>query len=247
MMRTLFTVLYTVCACILAVIAGIILSNRSIPSGNVGPEAEALTDSIMVHCACTRWNATRFLKWRHNSGRAYVWDRYYNLAEVHTGDLRILINLNTLDGIVWKDGIRLDVHAKRKHLDRTWEHWKRDFFWVHPVCSLRNGGVVKRLIIDKKGTKHLLATYTRGVYLGENYLWTVSEDYMPVSWRMWNDKYPVRGLKAIWEQWAEIRDIPIATTHGIGPWNIVLSDIRLGMHYSELGLARDPFVDFVTQ
>jgi hypothetical protein len=96
-------------------------------------------------------------------------------------------------------------------------------------------------------SKALLVTYTKGgISPGDSYLWLINEDFMPAAWRMWARILPVRGLKATWDKWSMIEDVPISTQHRIGPYRIMIKNLRSGTHHNDIGLERDPFVDFVT-
>lgn len=248
MKRFLLASLYTLSVIIAVVIAFIIISNKPIPRGVVGPEAEAITDSMLAAVNCDDWERLRYVAWSYQDKHHYVWDKLYNLAEVKYGDVRILLNLNTLDGIVWIKGKRLSIDKKRKYLSEAWKFWCNDSFWLNPICKLRDGGAVHRLVTIKDGTKALLVTYTRGgITPGDSFLWTLDEHYMPVAWRMWVHMLPIRGLKASWEQWTTTSDVRISTQHHVGPYRIVIETLRSGTHHSELGLDRDPFTDFVTE
>lgn len=248
MKRFFLGVLYFLSGCIAIVIAIIILSNRPMPRGVVGPEAEALTDSMMAAVNCSTWNRLRYVAWTYQGKHQYVWDKLYNLAEIKYRDIRVLINLNTLDGIVWKNGVRLDMQAKRQYLSHAWKIWCNDSFWLNPICKLRDGGAVRRLVTIDDSTHALLVTYTRGgMTPGDSFLWYPNEDFMPVAWRMWVRLLPIRGLKATWEQWTTTGNVRISTQHHVGPYRIQITDLRSGSHHSELGLDHDPFTDFVTE
>ena len=245
---TLLTgLLYTASLAIAVVIAYVIISNKPLPRGVVGPEAERLTDSMMHAMNCDAWDRLRYVAWSHQGRHHYVWDKLYNLAEVQYGDVRVLLNVNMIDGIVWKDGRRLLVEEKHKYITQAWKMWCHDSFWLNPVCKLRDAGVVRRLVTAGDSSQTLLVTYTKGgLSPGDSYLWKVNEDYIPIYWRMWARIFPIRGLKATWENWSDIDGVPVSTKHRVGPYRIEISNLRSGSHHSVLGLERDPFVDFVT-
>ncbi len=248
MKRFFQTVLYVICSAIALVIAFIIISNKHLPHGKVGPEAEALTDSMMAAVNCQEWNRLRYVAWSYQGKRDYVWDKLYNIVEVKYQNVRVLLNLNAVDGIVWKNGVRLSLKDKHKYIEKTWDFWRNDSFWFNPICKLRDPGVVRRLVILEDSTRALLATYTQGgVSPGDSFLWIPDDDYIPHSWQMWVRMLPVRGLKSTWEQWTSLGEAQVSTRHHIGPYSIVIEHLRSGSHHSELGLEKDPFVDFVTE
>lgn len=248
-MKTLFTTgFYIICFMAAACIAGILIWNKPIPKGQEGAAAEAFADSMMAAVDCEAWQQIRFLGWNYDSKREYVWDKLYNLAEVRYADTRVLLNLNAVDGIVWKDGVRLSREEKRDHIQQAWKYWCNDSFWLNPVCKIRDEGTRRKLITLKDKSQGLLVTYAQGgVTPGDSYLWMVGEDYIPEDWRMWVRMLPVRGLKASWEDWISIEGAQVSTCHHIGPYRIDIQNLRSGRHPGELGLERDPFVDFVTE
>jgi len=248
MKNFLKAVLYALCLCITIVIAFIIISNKRLPRGVVGPEAEAFTDSMMSAANCSSWERLRYVVWSYQGKHHYVWDKLYNLVEIQYGDIRVLLNANTGDGIVWKKGKRLSIEEKKKHLGEALKFWNNDSFWLNPICKLRDSGVVRRLVkIDNKQNA-LLTTFTKGgMTPGDSFLWITNEHYLPVEWGMWVRTLPIRGIRATWEQWRTIDEVPVATEHHIGPYHIAITNLRTGRHHNELGLERDPFVDFVTE
>ncbi len=248
MKRFLQIILYSMSSLIAVVIAIIIISNKPLPRGIVGPEAEALTDSMLAAVNCSDWERLRYVAWSYQDKHDYVWDKLYNLAEIQYRDVRVLLNVNTLDGIVWKKGKRLSITEKRKYLNEAWKFWCNDSFWLNPVCKLRDSGVVRRLVTLDNHQKALLATYTKGgvTHPGDSFLWITDENYLPVEWRMWARLLPIRGLKASWEEWTTW-NVRISTLHHIGPYRIEIKNLRSGTHHSDLGLKHDPFTDFVTE
>lgn len=240
--------LYTVVTILALGIAVILLVNKPVPEGREGPEAEAFADSMLAQVNCENWHRLRYVSWTYQNDRHYVWDKLYNLAELRYGDLRILLNLNTIDGIVWKKGVRLPLERKRRYILAAWEHWRNDAFWLNPVCRLRDSGTILKLVTLDAHTQGLLVTYTQGgITPGDSFLWITDENYRPVAWRMWVRSLPLRGLKASWEDWIQVGDALVSTSHHIGPYRIIISEVCSGQHHSELGLEKDPFADFVAQ
>jgi hypothetical protein len=214
----------------------------------VGPEAEAFADSMLMAANCSMWERLRYVTWSYQGKHHYVWDKLYNLAEIQYGDIRVLLNVNTGDGIVWKKGERLNVEEKKKYLEEALKFWNNDSFWLNPVCKLRDSGVVRRLVKLDNNQNALLTTFAKGgMTPGDSFLWVTNEDYMPVEWRMWVRLWPIRGIRATWEQWRRIDEVPVATEHCIGPYRIAITNLQTGRHHNELGLEKDPFTDFITE
>jgi hypothetical protein len=240
--------LYVVVSLLGLGIALIVITNKRLPEGRQGPEAEAFTDAMLAAVNCDHWDRLRYLSWSYRNDRHYVWDKLYNLAEIRYDDLRILLNVNSIDGIVWKNGRRLSLEAKRPYIARAWKHWCNDAFWLNPVCKVRDHGTIRKLVKLNAHEHGLLVTHAQGgMSPGDSFLWITDENYLPVSWRMWARVLPLKGIKASWEDWAMAGEAKVSTRHRIGPYQITLQDVCTGSHHSELGLESDPFVDFVTE
>jgi hypothetical protein len=203
---------------------------------------------MMDAANCSEWERLRFVAWTYDGKRQYVWDKYYHLAEVRFDNVRVLLNVDSVDGIAWVDGTRQTLHGKRKYIARAWKYWCNDSFWLNPICKLRDDGTTRKLITLPDSSNALLVTYKQGgVTPGDSFLWIVDDVYRPVYWRMWVSILPIHGIKASWEDWMTIEDCPVSTLHEIGPYRIEIQDLRSGRHFSDLDLERDPFEDFITE
>ena len=238
-------ILYGLSGLVILAIATVILANRALPEGQEGLLAEELTDTMLAAVNLPAWESLRYVKWTYRGKHHYVWDRWYNLAEIRFRDDRVLLNLNTLEGRAWHSEEQLIGEEKRDLLQRAWEYWCNDSFWFNPVVKLRDEGTRRKIIDMGSEGKGLLVTYEEGgVTPGDSYLWILDEEGLPKAWRLWVSSIPVKGLRLTWQDWIEIDGAKIALTHRIGPLEIKLSDVLSGDHHSELGLSTDPFVDF---
>ena len=244
--RTLVNrLLYAAAILLAALIAGVIIANKPLPTGTEGQEAEALADSMLAAVNDAAWGSLRYVTWTHRGRRTYVWDQWYNLAEVRWGDHRVLISLNTLEGRVWMGDTQLSGESKRVVLQKAWEFWCNDSFWLNPIVKIRDEGTQRRLVNLDSGGKGLLVTYTEGgVTPGDSYLWILDENFFPVGCRMWASSLPVKGMHFTWEKWITLDGAAVALDHRAGPLTIVISNLASGDHHSEIGLDHDPFTDF---
>jgi hypothetical protein len=203
---------------------------------------------MMTAVNCTEWERIRFVAWTYDGKRHYVWDKNYHIAEIRYEDIRVLLNVDSVDGIVWVNGVRQSLHDKRKYIAQAWKYWCNDSFWLNPICKLRDDGTMRKLIHRSDGSRALLVTYKQGgVTPGDSFLWIMDDQYRPVAWRMWVSMLPLRGLRASWEEWTTIEDCQVSTLHYIGPYRIDIQALRSGRHFSDLDLERDPFEDFITR
>jgi hypothetical protein len=245
MNKGLSIILYSLSGLVVLTIAVVILASQTLPEGTKGERAEELTDKMLEAVNLPAWESLRYVKWTFRGRHHYVWDQWYNLAEIRFDDNRILLNLNTLQGKAWDFEDQLKGEEKRVLLQRAWEYWCNDSFWLNPVVKLRDKGTERKVVDLGDDGAGLLVTYSQGgVTPGDSYLWILDENGLPEAWRMWVSSLPVKGLQVTWEDWIEIDGAKIAQTHRFGPFEIKLSDIASGDHHSELGLSADPFTDF---
>ncbi len=240
--------LYTLIALTGIGIAAIIVISKPLPQGKEGPEAEAFADSVLAVMHCDTWDRLRFVSWTYEGKHHYFWDKFYNLVELRYGKMRILLNANAIDGIVWKNGVRLRGERKRKYINLAWKYWCDEGFWLNPICRLRDKGTVRQLVTLGPHEQGLLVTYPEdSVSPGNSFLWITDEDYKPLRWKMWVHILPVRGISATWEGWEDLGGVPVSTRHRIGPFCIEIEDLCTGQDHSDFGLDRDPFIDFVPE
>jgi hypothetical protein len=245
-MRKWFNILLYTLAVILAIaITGIIIAGKPLPEGDEGPAAEALADSMLNAVNYPAWESLRFMKWTVRGKRHYIWDRWYNLADIRFDDVRVIMSLNVLEGRAWKDDVQLAGEEKRKWLRKAWRYWCADFFWLNPVAKIRDEGTLRRLVRMPDGTEALLVTFTQGgLTPGDSFLFVPDDEYLPVRMRMWVSILPVKGIAATFEEWTSLDGARIALRHRIGPWIADITNLRYGDYHGDLDIPYDPFTDF---
>jgi len=97
-------ILYTLAGLVVLTIAIVILASRSLPEGTSGEPAELLADKMLEAVNLPAWESLRYVKWTYRDKHDYVWDRWYNLAEIRFDENRILLNLNSLEGRAFTGG-----------------------------------------------------------------------------------------------------------------------------------------------
>ena len=237
--------LYAGAILLTVLITAVIIANKPLPEGTKGFEAEAIADSMLAAVNDAAWESLRYVTWTYRGRRTYVWDTWYNLAEIRWGDQRVLISLNTLEGRVWMGETQLQGESKRVVLQKAWEFWCNDSFWLNPIVKIRDPGTERKLVEMKNGRKALLVTYNEGgVTPGDSFLWILDESYLPVACRMWASTLPIKGLKFTWDNWVNLEGAKVALTHRLGPVTIAITDLASGDHHSDIDLSKDPFTDF---
>jgi hypothetical protein len=231
---------------IVLMIGAILLTNKPLPEGTAGPAAEALTDQMLEAINGDAWNDTRYIGWTFRNSHHYIWDKRYNLADIQYHDTRVLLNLNTLEGIVWNDQVKLAGKEKTDPLAKAWESWCNHSYWLNPIVKIRDEGTERKLVKLDDNRNALLVTYTKGgITPGDSYLWIPDSKGLPSTGHMWVKILPMKGLKSSLGDWIELPGgAKIPLSRKIGFVDIRISNVRSGSHHSDLGLEQDPFTDF---
>lgn len=109
------------------------------------PQAIKVADDVMSAMGGRKnWDDTRYITWNFFGARKHLWDKY-------TGDVRIeaprdstiiLMNINTMEGKVSKQGEVLDhPDSLSKYLERGKAWWINDSYWLLMPFKLKDSGV----------------------------------------------------------------------------------------------------------
>ena len=185
------------------------------------------------------WDNTRCLSWRFFGRRMHHWDKW-------TGDVRIegpagdddylwLMNVNTTQGRVWKNGEEInDTEELAEALLTGRKVWVNDSYWLVMPYKLLDPGVTlkysgEREMADGRAADVLKLTFGEGVgYTPENrYEVFVAKDTGLVEqWSFYRnapDEEP--GFTLPWQGWQEFGRIMLATGRGRGmDWEIAVHD-----------------------
>ena len=95
---------------------------------------------------------------------------------------------------------------------------------MNPLVKLRDDGVE----LSSVEPKQLLVTYRQGGNTpGDQYLWTLGPDGLPLSWQMWVSIIPIGGVEVTWENWVQLKSGAwISTLHRVQGFEIKLTDVR---------------------
>lgn len=221
------------------------VAGAEMPDGTPGPAAEALADRMLDAVNDPAWQATGAVRWSFRGKHHHLWDRQRNLARVRWDDLEVLVDLADQRGIARRDGALVDGAEGDALVEKAWSYWVNDAFWLNPIAKLRDPGTERsRVAPDDKGRERLLVSYnTGGVTPGDHYLWTLGEDDLPVSWRMWVQIIPKGGTRATWTGWQTLATGAIvATEHRIGGLlKLRLTDVAGAADLATLEPGPDPF------
>ncbi len=187
------------------------------------------------------WDSTAWVQWTFMGKRHFIWNKKEGWLQVTYGSEKILLNLNNLsDGLAYRNDTLLEGEESVKALEFAWAAFCNDSFWLNAPSKLRDPGVV----LEAKGDTALLVSYTSGgVTPGDEYLWYMDKNGLPVSYTMWvGDNPPEAGIPTSWEAWITTSTgAKIATRHDINGRELLISKVKGEMSWQSLGLEADPF------
>jgi hypothetical protein len=209
------------------------------PSGQSGPEADALARSMEAAVNKDAWDKTGAVRWSFFEQHQYVWDRERDLVELQWGDSRALFRTADQTGRVWSKGTEQTGADAEEAVRAAYAYWINDSFWLNPVVKFFDPGVERSLVKLDDGRDALLISYTSGgVTPGDAYLWTPGPDEMPASWRMWVQIIPIGGIETTWDGWVELSTgAKVATQHeGWGRMMTFISNVEGAEDLDALGV-----------
>ena len=238
---------------IIGIIIGVIVSgliilyfiyNENRPKGVVCDEAEQLAHNIQAAINIEAWDTTEAVHWNYADRHSFLWDKKRHWVKVNWKDYEALIRIDSLDGRVWKNGEEITSKKKQKLIKNGLYFWMNDSFWLNAPSKLFDKGTERKLV-DYKGEKALMVTYTSGgVTPGDSYLWFFDENNLPKSWKMWVKIIPIGGVETSWESWKTTETgAKLATLHAGDIINLEMKDVKTGAlsDFSE----EDPFAPIV--
>jgi hypothetical protein len=132
------------------------------------PRAVAVADQVMEAMGGeAAWRGTCFLRFdfavavdgKMVMTRSHWWDKWrgrYRLeGKTKEGEAyTVLMNLNTKEGSAWQGGKPLEGEAKKQLLEKGYEAWVNDSYWLIMPYKLKDPGVVLKLAgeLSEKGT-----------------------------------------------------------------------------------------------
>ena len=227
---------------ILLGIGSCFLLSEKLPIGVEGPEAEAMTDQMFTAVNKAAWDTTAIVSWKFFGIHDYIWNKDTEDLQVKWGNVVVDMNLAKYDGLVSKGGEYLEGDEKRKMIDKAFSFFCNDSFWLNAPVKARDEGTSRSVVTLKDGSKGLLITYsTGGVTPGDSYLWSLDENGLPTSYKMWTKIIPIKGISSSWDDWITLDSgAKLATTHDMGIMKSKMSNIKGGQTYEDIGV-ENPF------
>jgi hypothetical protein len=112
------------------------------------PRAIAIAHDVMHALGGYQsWNRTRFVTWNFFGRRTHVWDKHTGRLRFESEDTLVLMNLQSKEGRVWKDGVEMtDPGTRDEEVDRAHGAWINDSYWVFMPYKLKDSGVTLKFL-----------------------------------------------------------------------------------------------------
>ncbi|MDP5170389.1 MAG: hypothetical protein NWR72_09085 [Bacteroidia bacterium] len=232
------------------VVAGLILIGLAVawafsevrPDGVTGVAANELANRMEQVLQVQAWEETGAVMWSFPGGHDHLWDKDRNLAKINWGENEVLVNLDTKEGVAFKKGKQLSGSDARDMVQKGWEYWVNDAFWLTAPFKAFDPGVQRSVVVTEAGDSSLLVSYKSGGDTpGDAYLWHFDEEGKPDSWKMWVSIIPIGGIKVPFDGWLETETGAILPVSHSGLLSINLTGVKTAFELIEWFPNSDPF------
>ena len=226
---------------VLAVSVYLLIQDEPRPTGGErGQAAEELATEIEDAIDLAAWARTGAVRWTFAGRRTLVWDRRRHLVQVMWDGNEVLIHEGAADGVALRNGNEVTGAEARELLHEANQAWINDSFWLNAPAKLRDDGTTLTRLSDDE----LMVEYSSGGSTpGDAYVWTIGDDGLPTSWRMWVSILPVGGVETTWGGWITLATGAKVATRHVGPlgFTLELTNVEGAATLAELVGGDDPF------
>jgi len=189
------------------------------------PEAIELADEVMLAMGGRKnWDKTRVICWNFFGARELIWDKW-------TGDVRIeserdsmtyLVNINTMEGKVAKDGVEItDQEEVNALLDRAKQIWINDSYWLVMPFKLKDSGVTLKYMGEDTTMTGAAADVIQltfenvGVTPQNKYeIWIDKKNHLVKQWYYYPTDSSEARIKGPWGEYEKHGDILLSGDRG---------------------------------
>lgn len=208
-----------------------VIYNEPLPTGQTGPDADALAHKMLNAVNEDAFNNTRYLEWTFRNGdHSYKWDKTMGKVKVSWNDKRVELDLvKPEESKVFENSSELTNESSRKKaINKSVKLFNNDSFWLVAPFKVFDKGVERGLVKLDDGSEALLVTYSSGGSTpGDSYLWKLQPNGFPASFKMWVKIIPIGGLEASWDDWQITKSGAfLPKTHTLGPMKLDMGNVR---------------------
>jgi len=226
----------------IAMVACTATLSKKMPETIAG-DGDALAQKMLAATNKPAWDSLGYLQWTFMGNHHYYWDKGANIANVQWGDNEVILDLDKVDGSVFKDGnLITDPDKKQKLISKAWSFWCNDSFWMFANFKVNDSGVTREIVDlpDDSGAQGLKVTYeSGGVTPGDTYIWALDANYVPTGYYMYVGIIPVKGVYTSWENWVDVGGALLSTTHSNKLFDMEMKNLKGGHSITDLDIAPD--------
>ena len=232
-------------ALLLTGVAAVFFLSESEPEGFEGTEADKLAKEMLTALNYDAFKELRYLQFSFFRGEHhYRWDKHQNVVEVVWDDYKVIMQLDTKAAKVFENGAPMVNEIQAGAIvNEAWKYWCNDSFWIIAPFKVFDPGTQRSVIkTEHSNTRGLKVKYLSGGYTpGDAYIWEISEDGKPFSWKMWTSILPIQGMETTWEKWINIEGALLSTFHSNPVIEMEMQNVKGGNDLAQMGWAPDTF------
>ena len=204
------------------------LYNEPLPTGESGPEADALAYRMFDALNYKNYNNTKVLEWSFRGDHHYIWNREKEIVTVSWDDIVVQLDLITPSSSTAAiNNVPVAYEKTQDLIEKAQSYFNNDSFWLVAPFKAFDRGTERYLVDMKDGSEALLVTYTQGGDTpGDSYMWIIEPSGRPKSFKLWTKIIPIGGVEATWEEWVKTESgVFLPTQHKLGPLSISMGEV----------------------
>ena len=165
------------------------------------PKADTLANKILKAIKHEAYKTTKNIEWSFGGRRSYKWNKEEHVVEVTWDTTKVVLHPNNLEKSTIYFNEKLSESKDKAIIKKAEDYFNNDSFWLVAPHKLFEPGIL-RSVKETDGKESLLVKYTTGgTTPGDSYLWTLDENYVPKSYKMYVPSMKMNGVPATWEDW----------------------------------------------
>jgi hypothetical protein len=216
--------------------------SESKPESSPSTEADTLAKEMLNALNKEAFDTLKYLQFDFAGRHSYLWHKPSNTAIIKWEENKVIMQLDSQKSAVYISEKQVDGDEAKKLSDAAWSYWCNDSFWMLAPFKAFDAGT-ERSIVNKDGEEGLMVSYkSGGVTPGDQYLWILNEDKIPVKYKMWVKIIPIGGTEATWEEWKTLKGgAKVSTLHKMKVFDLKMENVKEGDSYTDFGFTEDPF------